>query len=200
MNFQRKINSMSDITSFIENYQRKLIYDINCMKVYGLEKVVQIIEEAIKDRTKIYICGNGGSASTAQHFATDLYKGCGANALSLADNMALITAISNDYAYDRIFAEQLGKEEKAILIAISGSGNSPNVIAAVDLANAKNWITIGITQSTIEHAYGRVENKLLNKCNHCLTVDDEHMGRIEDSALIFTHMICYYFMEKQKAN
>jgi D-sedoheptulose 7-phosphate isomerase len=120
-----------------------------------ITSVIETILDAYRANRNIFLIGNGGSASNASHFAQDLSKGTirsnsetkRIKALSLADNVSLITAVSNDDGYDSIFSQQLitfAKQED-ILIAISGSGNSPNILRAVIWANENNLNTISVT-------------------------------------------------------
>src|SRR5436309_15674058 len=117
-----------------------------------LEAVLQLLEQAYHNGHRIFIMGNGGSAATASHFALDLAKNTiipGAprlKAISLTDHVPLITAWSNDTAYEHIFAEQLANmiEPGDVVIGISTSGNSPNVINALHLAKQSRAPTIGL--------------------------------------------------------
>jgi D-sedoheptulose 7-phosphate isomerase len=109
--------------------------------------------------------------------------------MALTDSLPTITAYSNDVSYDCIFTEQLKNfaERDDILIAISGSGNSPNVVKAVEYANSVGCKTIALT--------GRDGGKLGSIAQVEVRVKTPHMGRIEDAHLIVCHMMCYYFME-----
>src|SRR5712671_2946096 len=117
-----------------------------------LEQVLLLLEEAYHNGRRIFIMGNGGSAATASHFALDLSKNtimAGAprlKAISLTDHVPLITAWSNDTAYEHIFAEQLANmiESGDVVIGISTSGNSPNVINALRLAKEMRGYTVGL--------------------------------------------------------
>jgi D-sedoheptulose 7-phosphate isomerase len=146
------------------------------------------------DRT-IFVCGNGGSAATASHFACDMVKGASFQKnkrfriLALTDSMATITAYSNDVCYDCVFTEQLRNFARPgdVVMAISGSGNSPNVVSAVEYANSIGCRTIGLT--------GRDGGKLGALAGLRIHVDDSHMGRIEDGHMTVCHMICYAFID-----
>lgn len=120
-----------------------------------IENLIKIIFNAYNTGENIFLIGNGGSAANASHFAQDLSKGTlnknsdtkRIKALSLTDNIAYITALGNDEGYDSIFIQQLITFAKPgdVLIAISGSGNSSNIINAAEWANENNIITVGIT-------------------------------------------------------
>src|SRR6266700_4699801 len=118
----------------------------------NLQSVLLLLEEAYRNGHRIFIMGNGGSAATASHFALDLAKNTiipGAprlKAISLTDHVPLITAWSNDTAYEHVFAEQLANMIEAgdVVIGISTSGNSPNVINALRLAKRVGAVTVGL--------------------------------------------------------
>ena len=149
-----------------------------------------------RDRDKrIYAIGNGGSASTASHFVVDMGKGASIGrekrfkTIPLTDNMEWITALGNDLSYEDVFVEQLKNfaEPGDVLLAISGSGNSENVLRAVKYAREVGCVTIGFT--------GFKGGKLNGLVDHGIVVPSDHMGRIEDIHVILQHMICYYYME-----
>src|SRR5256714_15441951 len=125
---------------------------LQAISLSHLEKVLLLLEEAYRNGRRIFIMGNGGSAATASHFALDLSKNtitAGAprlKAISLTDHVPLITAWSNDTAYEHIFSEQLANmiESGDVVIGISTSGNSPNVINALRLAKGMRGYTVGL--------------------------------------------------------
>src|SRR5271168_3914628 len=145
-----------------------------------VESAIQCLAEARDNGQHIFVCGNGGSASTASHFACDILKGCSFNRstrfriMALTDQLPTITAYANDVGYDVIFAEQLKNfaEPGDLFMAISGSGNSPNVLLAMDYANSIGCRTIALT--------GRDGGKLGLKAQLNIRVPVAHMGRIED--------------------
>jgi D-sedoheptulose 7-phosphate isomerase len=110
--------------------------------------------------------------------------------MALTDSLATITAYSNDVSYDVVFVEQLKNFARPgdILISISGSGNSPNVLRAVEWANSAGVKTIGLT--------GRDGGQLGKLSQLEINVGVQHMGRIEDGHMIVCHMLAYYFMER----
>jgi D-sedoheptulose 7-phosphate isomerase len=159
------------------------------LPVGALERMIHRLEEARWKRQQVFICGNGGSAATAIHFASDLSKGVLAvnkppiRAESLCDNIALLTAWANDVSYDEIFAQRMAPWVKAgdVLIAISGSGNSRNVLRAVDLARAVGATTIGLT--------GFEGGKLKGMVDISITVPCDSMEQVEDIHLLLCHLI-----------
>ena len=118
-----------------------------------IQEAIQLLALARLNRKQVFIMGNGGSASTASHFVCDLAKNTrnvnlpSFRVIGLADNMAIFSALANDEGYDQVFAQQLSSllQPDDIVIAISASGNSPNVVNAVELANRMGATTIGMT-------------------------------------------------------
>lgn len=182
--------------SFPSQYQAKLVSSIGTVDLEKVSEAIEILARARNNNRHIFVCGNGGSASTASHFVTDMVKGASYNRharfriMALTDSMPTITAYSNDVSYDCIFAEQLKNfaQPEDVLIAISGSGNSCNVVCAAEYANSVGCETIALT--------GRDGGKLGRTAKLEIRVPDDHMGRIEDGHLIVCHMICYFFMEQ----
>ena len=180
---------------FVSDYKNQLFSALESVDLAAVARAVEILKEAREKQRHIFTCGNGGSASTASHFVTDMVKGASFNRhsrfriMALTDSLPTITAYSNDVSYDCIFTEQLKNfaEPNDVLIAISGSGNSPNVVNAVEYANSIGCKTIALT--------GRDGGKLGSMAQLEVRVKAPHMGRIEDGHLIVCHMLCYYFME-----
>src|SRR5438270_10666209 len=125
---------------------------MRAISIPQLERVLLLLEDAYHNGRRVFIMGNGGSAATASHFALDLSKNtitAGAprvKAISLTDHVPLITAWSNDTAYEHIFAEQLANmiEQGDAVIGISASGNSLNIINAINVAKGSHAVTIGL--------------------------------------------------------
>jgi len=153
-------------------------------------RLQDVLFKAWRAERTIFIAGNGGSASTASHFANDLNKGANVanqprfRAIALSDNVPLITAWANDTSYDRIFLEQMANFLRPgdVFIAFSGSGNSPNIVAAVQWAREAGAITIGLT--------GGTGGQLRSIVDHCVVVPSTRMEQIEDVHLIVAHGLC----------
>ncbi len=181
--------------SFVEEYRSHLLQTIGKIPLDKVETAIEWLKQARAEQKHVFICGNGGSASTASHFVCDMVKGASYGhesrfrLMALTDNLATITAYSNDVSYDCVFAEQLKNFAQAgdVVMAISGSGNSPNVLAAVEYGNSIGCRTIAMT--------GRDGGKLGPLAQLNIQVPVPHMGRIEDAHLIVCHMIGYSFME-----
>src|ERR1035437_10515627 len=136
-------------------YLSYLAKSLDVIKAEEIDSMISHIYKAYEKQKMIFVIGNGGSAANASHFAQDLAKGTKTKddiskrirALSLTDNLAFISALGNDEGFESIFEQQLKTfaSEGDLLIAISGSGNSPNIIIAVDWGNKNGLLTIGIT-------------------------------------------------------
>ncbi len=185
-------------SSFADQYKAELIKTIDSIDTAKVEQAIEWFREARENNRHIFTCGNGGSAATASHFATDIIKGASYQRdkrfriLALTDSLSTLTAYSNDVNYDCVFAEQLKNfaEPGDLVLAISGSGNSPNVLRAVEYANSIGCKTIAMT--------GRDGGKLGPMAQLNIQVPVPHMGRIEDAHMIVCHMIGYYFMDTER--
>src|SRR6185369_6244086 len=181
--------------NFLEDYKTELVRAIDTIDNARVQQAIDWFKEARREKKHIFTCGNGGSASTASHFVCDIVKGASFQReerfriMALTDSLATLTAYSNDVSYECVFAEQLKNfaEPGDVLIAISGSGNSPNVLRAMEYANSAGCHTIGLS--------GRDGGQLGKLAQTHIRVAHPHMGRIEDGHLIVLHMIGYYFME-----
>lgn len=187
-------NRQLDPRGFIAVY----FYEIQrCLEALDKEKVelaIDMIVEAYKNDRKVFILGNGGSASTASHMATDFGKGTlrriydnserRLRVVSLTDNVALMTAYANDLSFEDVFIQQLRNlvETDDLVIALSGSGNSPNIIKAIKYARSCGAKTIGLL--------GFKNGGKLAKIVDCsVIVDSINYGPIEDIQLILNHLI-----------
>ncbi|MBV8807573.1 MAG: SIS domain-containing protein [Acidobacteriaceae bacterium] len=183
----------SAAAGFSRQYKANLLQTLETIDLEAVGQAIEILADARDRNRHIFVCGNGGSASTASHFVCDMVKGASFKSrfriMALTDSLPTITAYSNDVGYECIFAEQLKNFGQAgdVFIAISGSGNSPNVLCAIDYANSIGCKTIALT--------GRDGGKLGPKANLQIRVAEPHMGRIEDGHMIVCHMLCYYFMD-----
>jgi D-sedoheptulose 7-phosphate isomerase len=181
--------------SYPEQYKAALLDTIAQIDIARVDQAIEWFREARDSSRHIFVCGNGGSASTASHFTCDMVKGASYNRdsrfriLSLTDSLATLTAYSNDAGYDTVFVEQLKNfaTEGDLVMCISGSGNSPNVVRAMEYANSIGCKTLALT--------GRDGGKLGPLAQLNIHVDAPHMGRIEDAHMIVCHMIAYHFME-----
>jgi len=182
--------------TYPETYKNNLLKTLDTIDMSRVNQAIEWLAEARREGRRIFVCGNGGSASSASHFACDMVKGASYQRpsrfriMALTDQLPTITAYANDVGYDCVFVEQLRNfaEPGDVFMGISGSGNSPNVLNAIDYANSIGCRTIALT--------GRDGGKLAPKAQLDIRVADPHMGRIEDAHMIVCHMIAYRFMEE----
>lgn len=186
----------SPVADFASRYRALLSSALDCIDLAKVAEAIEWFREARDTNRHIFVCGNGGSASTASHFACDIVKGASYGQekrfriMALGDSMPTMTAYSNDVGYECVFAEQLKNFAAPgdLVMALSGSGNSGNVVNAVEYANSIGCRTIALS--------GRNGGKLAEKAQLNIHIGEPHMGRIEDAHMVVCHMICYYFMEQ----
>ena len=178
-----------DVTDFAKGYITELRACLDQLDLRQVAAVSELLADAMERDAAVFVVGNGGSAATAQHMASDLCRcRCGSGkpglrAVSLSDNIAAFTAFSNDTGYDGAFAEMLALQARRgdLVIAISGSGNSPNMVKAVEVAAEKGAITIGII--------GFGGGDLADAVDHQITVTSRHYGAVEDLHLALGHLL-----------
>lgn len=183
--------------TFLQAYKHDLLEAIETIDLEKVRQAIEWMSEARAAGRTIFTCGNGGSASTASHFVCDMVKGASYHRArrfrtqALTDSLPTLTAYANDVGYEVVFEEQLRNfaQPGDIVLAISGSGNSPNVVRAVDYANSAGCRTISLT--------GRDGGALGRLAQLNIQVPVPHMGRIEDAHMIICHMMCYYFMDTE---
>jgi len=183
--------------TFVEQYKTNLQQTIETIDLAKVQQAIDLFAEARTNGKHIFVCGNGGSASSSSHFVCDMVKGASYNRperfkiMALTDQMPAITAYANDVSYDSVFVEQLRNfaQPGDLFLGISGSGNSPNVLRAIEYANSIGCNTIALT--------GRDGGQLAPLASLNIHVAVPHMGRIEDAHMIVCHMIAYYFMENR---
>ena len=174
---------MEVINSIIGDYKECLINAIEKINENVVKEICDSIRYTVSSGKHIYIFGNGGSSSTASHFTGDLVKSCKCKAFCLNDNTPVITAISNDCDYNDVFKMQLENlvEEEDLVIAISCSGSSLNVVNAVAYAKLQGIKTIGLSAFN--------GGALKRIADICLVVDTMDMEQAEDLHLMVCHII-----------
>ncbi len=185
---------------FSEQYKGELLKALEALDLENVDRAIEILGRARDEGRRIFVCGNGGSAALSSHFATDLVKGASFGrdsrfrVLALTDSLSTITAYSNDVSYECVFLEQLKNfaEPGDVVVAISSSGNSPNVLRAIEYGNSIGCRTITLTGNN----GGRLGP--LGQVN--IQASHPHTGRIEDLHQIVLHIIGYYFMEAEYRN
>ena len=193
---------MKTASEFAKDYIHGLKGVLDRLPLNPVEEIIQAIEQAQKERRQVFVIGNGGSAATASHMMNDLCKGTLGHkgdvpwprlrVIALTDNVSLMTAWANDTDYDRIFSEPLKNlaQRGDLLIAISASGNSPNIIAAVEAAKHLGVKVIGLA--------GFGGGKLSKMADVSFVVASDEYGPVEDAHMILDHIITGYLYEKLK--
>lgn len=173
------------------DYLASCFRNIDCTAV---AEFIQLLLNARESGNAVYFIGNGGSAATASHFANDLSIGTRTGddkpfrAISLTDNVAVMTALANDEGYNAMFVDQLKVHfrEGDSLVAISASGNSPNVIAAVEYAKSRGGTVVGLT------GFDGGELRPLSDISLHVATEKGEYGPVEDLHMIFDHLIGSY--------
>jgi D-sedoheptulose 7-phosphate isomerase len=174
----------------LNTYINDLKNTIDQIPVDLIEEVIVILQRARLNGKQVFVMGNGGSASTASHFVCDLAKNTRKRGLplfrvfGLTDNMAIFSAYANDEGYENVFSQQLNNllDPLDVVIAISASGNSSNILKGVELANSRGAITIGFT--------GMTGGKLKDMANLVVHIPSMRIEQVEDVHLMLEHMIC----------
>jgi D-sedoheptulose 7-phosphate isomerase len=154
-----------------------------------VDRVVAVVARSMAAGGVLLVCGNGGSAADAQHIAAELTGRFFRDrkplpALALHGNTSSLTAIGNDYGYDEVFAREVGAHGRAgdVLLAISTSGNSRNIVRAIEVARDKQMAIIGLT--------GESGGKMRDLCDVCLCVPSTSTPRIQECHILIGHTIC----------
>ncbi|HEY3325513.1 MAG TPA: SIS domain-containing protein [Planctomycetota bacterium] len=184
---------------YARSYLDRLCAVLKSIDPQEVSRVGALLCNARAEGRQVFICGNGGSAALASHMAVDLGKGASRNrekrfrVISFTDNVPWMTALANDISYDDVFVEQLKNyaQKGDVLLAISSSGNSKNVLKAVQYANEIGCRTVGIS--------GFAGGKLKPMVTEHVLVKAEHMGLIEDGQMVVGHILVYAFMDVEGA-
>lgn len=184
-----------DYSTKITDYLNLLRRSLNTSDMGPVNDFLNLMVSAANGKKRIYICGNGGSASTASHFTSDYTKGLkdyGFDFVCLCDNMAIVTSIANDISYDKVFLHQIWDKitPNDIIIGISGSGNSANVVNALSYAKDIGATTVGIT--------GYDGGKIGRMVDIHIHTPIEDMQVVEDFHLIINHMTMKILREAKK--
>lgn len=177
--------------NFFQEYTGELKRTLDNLPFDKLQQVVDVLHKARIEGRQVFIMGNGGSASTATHMACDIGKNTATpgyprmRAIALNDNMAFFSALANDNGYENVFSEQLLNlvQPGDIVLAISASGNSPNVLKAIETAKEHNAFTIGWS--------GYEGGKLSKLADLSIVVHNHCIEQVEDIHLMLEHMIVH---------
>jgi phosphoheptose isomerase len=189
---KNKILNTDSLQTYLDDYAGALANALKTVDISQVEKMAEAITHAAAQGHKIYVAGNGGSAAIADHLCCDWTKGthCEGHSTigthSLSSNVALYSAIANDYGFERVFSSQItffGKEGD-VLIAISSSGNSPNIIQAVEMAKSKKMFVAGFS--------GFSGGKLKESCDANIYVAAHNYGIVEDCHQAVMHIVAQY--------
>ena len=192
-NIEKLFVDSPSATHFAKGYFNYLGNVMGSLDAEAIGAFVKLLLDARERNARIFFIGNGGSAATASHFANDIGIGTRTlerpfRALSLCDNNAVLTAIANDYGYEDIFVQQLKTMMFSgdVVVGISASGNSPNIIRAMEYASANGAQTVGLS--------GFDGGKLRSLVSISLHVPSEkgEYGPVEDVHMIFDHLIGAY--------
>jgi len=180
---------------YVRDYIDRLEQGLRAIDPAAIGEVVKVLERARVEERTLFIIGNGGSAATASHMANDLQKLASQGkspayrAIALTDNVPLLTAWGNDEDYSAVFVRQLEALARGgdLLIAITGSGNSKNIVRAMEWAKKATLETIALL--------GFDGGKARSIADHVLLFAEDHYGRIEDAHMILEHMIANYLAD-----
>lgn len=183
---------------YIQHYLQHHKQAIDSIPVEQIDALIGIFRKALEEDRQIFVFGNGGSGSNASHFVTDLGKSASDKAnkrfrcLSLNENISWMTAIGNDYHFDDVFKRQLQNYAKPgdIVMVMSVSGSSPNLVTAVEWCKANGVYTIALI--------GGKKGLLSTLADQVIVIDDVHYGRVEDAHMHICHIICYAFIENKE--
>src|SRR6266478_886203 len=181
------------MNSWITEYLKAQKAALDSIPVEAVVKLIGKLQKALAEGRQLFVFGNGGSAANASHFVTDLGKGASDKlmrrfrCLSLNDNVSWMTALGNDYSYEDIYLRQLMNygEPGDLVMALSVSGNSPNVVRAVEWAKSNGLFTIALV--------GGKRGRLAEIAEQVVAIDSTHYGRVEDAQMGICHMLCYAF-------
>jgi D-sedoheptulose 7-phosphate isomerase len=154
-----------------------------------IESVAALIVDTYRNGGKVLIAGNGGSAADAQHIAAELvsrftFDRPALPAMALTTDTSILTGIGNDYGYESLFSRQVEASGRPgdVFIGISTSGNSPNIIKALDTARANGLVTVGLT--------GATGGRMADRCDHCLNMPSTDTPRIQECHITIGHILC----------
>lgn len=183
------------ISGWIDHYREAQQKATAAIPTAIVARLIEKLRRVLAEDRQVFVFGNGGSAANASHFATDLGKGSSDKIgkrfriVSLNDNVSWLTALGNDYAYEDVYVRQLMNYARPddLVLVMSVSGNSPNVVKAVQWCKEHGVYTAALV--------GGKRGKLAEIADLAIVIPDAHYGRAEDAQMTICHMLCYSFME-----
>ena len=189
------MNHDAKLNDWMSGYLAAQKAALESIDLAAVGRLIERLRRAVNEERQVFVFGNGGSAANSSHFATDLGKGSSDKigkrfrVSSINDNVSWITALGNDYAYEDVYVRQLENYARPgdFVLALSVSGNSPNVVKAVDWARQHGVFTAVLV--------GGKRGRLAEIADEAIVINSTHYGRAEDAHMAICHMLCYAFME-----
>jgi len=183
---------------FFNNYCKLLSEALNKIDGEKLEELGKILSSAQQDGHQVFLIGNGGSCASASHWVCDMGKGASVEGkpkmkiMALADNGALLTALGNDISYDEVFTYQLENfaQKDDVVVALSASGNSPNLVSAFNYAKSIGCTTVSII--------GDFNGKLIDMSDLAIVIPSQNYGVIEDAHMVINHALSQYIRKQNE--
>lgn len=183
------------MNSWIVDYLTAQKTALDSIPADAVAALIRKLRTALHEDRQVFVFGNGGSASNASHFATDLGKGAsdklGRNfrVMSLNDNVSWMMALANDYSYADVFSGQLRNYARPgdLAISLSVSGSSPNCVKALEWARQNGLHTVALV--------GGKRGRMAEIAEQVIMIQDTHYGRVEDAQMAICHLLCYAFIE-----
>jgi D-sedoheptulose 7-phosphate isomerase len=182
-------------TAWIERYRASQLAATATIPIDKVARLIERLRILLAEDRQLFVFGNGGSASNASHFVTDLGKsasnklGKRFRVLCLNDNVSWITALGNDFSYDEVFRGQLMNYARPgdMALTFSVSGDSPNCVKAMEWATSHGLFTAALV--------GGKRGRLAEICDEAIVINSTHYGHVEDAQMTIAHMLCYGFVE-----
>jgi D-sedoheptulose 7-phosphate isomerase len=196
---QASAGATGPVGDWIGRYLQKQKEALDSIPRDAVARLINKLRAALAEDRQVFVFGNGGSAANASHFVTDLGKGSSDKlvqtvgkrfrCLSINDNVSWLTALGNDYAYEDVFVRQLENYARRgdLVLVMSVSGNSPNLVKAVEWAKRNGVYTAALV--------GGKRGRLSEMADEPVVIESQHYGRVEDAHMAICHMLCYAFME-----
>ena len=188
------------LNEFVKDYTYEMQKAYDSIDLEELDKIASLLINSIKDKKKIYTCGNGGSSAISEHFVCDFLKGSSTGTdispiiHSLSSNTPTLTAVANDIDYESVFSFSLERygEKGDILICVSSSGNSPNIVKAIKAAKTLGMITVSFV--------GFSGGKARDESDYSIHIPNENYGVVEDTHHSLMHILAQYVRIKSLTN